>query len=62
MKSPKPEEIKKLRESLGLTVREAAEKIGRTRRAWYYYEGGEVEMPGNMWRLFQLETQRRGKK
>jgi len=35
-----PEEIKAIREKLGLSQREIAEKIGATKTSWYKWEKG----------------------
>ena len=50
---PKPEEIRKARESAGLTQAQAAELLGLTRLSWARYEGGARKMPEYAFELFK---------
>jgi putative transcriptional regulator len=55
-RTPKPEEIKALREALGLTTREAANLIYATATAWSAWEAGEKMMHAGLWELFKIKV------
>jgi putative transcriptional regulator len=56
MNKPAPEEIKAARIASGLTQTAAAELIGKTCRAWQYWEVGERPMDPALWELWQLKA------
>jgi DNA-binding XRE family transcriptional regulator len=52
---PTPDEIRKARETAGLTKAEAASMIHRSTRTWEFYEDGNRSMDVSRWRLFQQQ-------
>ncbi|WP_076908931.1 helix-turn-helix domain-containing protein [Burkholderia pseudomallei] len=54
--NPKPDEIRSLRESLGLTQSQAAAVVYSTLSAWQRWEQGERAMHPAMWELFRIKT------
>ncbi len=57
--NPTPEEIKALRESLGMTQNAAAATIHASARAWQDYEAGARRMHPGLWELFRNKTRKR---
>lgn len=57
MKSPLPDEIKRMRRQSGLTQTEAAGLVHVDLRAWQYWEAGGRNMPLAVWELFQIKTE-----
>ena len=56
---PSPQAILAARLAAGLTMREAAELVGRSLRTWAYWESGEVQMEPVLWLAFRERTRRR---
>lgn len=56
MKSPTKTQIKKRRQTAGLTQTEAAKTIGAALRTWQHWEGGTRTMPAAKWELFTLKV------
>lgn len=56
MNSPTPKEIKALRTKAGLTQRQCAQLLGKTTRAWQYWEAGKRPMPASDFELFKIKT------
>jgi DNA-binding transcriptional regulator YiaG len=54
--TPTPSDIKKVRESAGLTQIQAAELIYSTRRTWQDWEAGINPMHPALWELFKLKV------
>lgn len=54
--SPKPAEIRYVRDFIGLTQTEAAEMIGTTLRTWQNWEGGKHRMFCGLWELFLVKS------
>jgi hypothetical protein len=52
-KPPKPAEIRRLRESFGLSQTQAAELVYSTLRSWQNWEGGQVGMHPAIWAWFR---------
>jgi len=52
-KPPEPAEIRKLRESFGLSQTQAAELVYSTLRSWQNWEGGQVGMHPAIWAWFR---------
>jgi len=59
--SPKPEEIKQLRERHGLTQRRAARLVFASLRAWQYWESGRPMHPA-IWGYARLAARWRDRK
>lgn len=57
MKTPLPDDIKRMRRQAGLTQTEAAALVYVDVRAWQYWEAGERNMPRAIWELFTLKTE-----
>ena len=55
-RSPNGEEVKALRESLGLTEIAAANVIYSTPQVWAAYESGERRMHSGLWELFRIKV------
>jgi DNA-binding transcriptional regulator YiaG len=55
MHKPKPEEIKTARIASGLTQTACAALIGKTCRAWQYYEVGARKMDPALWELWKIK-------
>ena len=60
--SPKPEEIKQLRERHGLTQRRAARMVFVSVRAWQCWEGGEHRMNPIIWAYARYQARRSDEK
>jgi DNA-binding XRE family transcriptional regulator len=56
IKSPAPELIKKTRNVLGYTQKEAAEMVHVSLRAWQLWEAGERKMPPGLWELCVIKA------
>lgn len=56
-KVPKGAEIRKLRESAGITQTQAAESMFVTLRTWQHWEAGNHKMRILMWVLFQTNVE-----
>lgn len=58
------EELKALRNSLGLSVAQAARQVEVSVRAWNRWESGDYEIPPGVLKLFRIENglQRPGSK
>lgn len=54
--SPSPEEIRHLRDSMGLTQTEAGALIYSALRAWQQWEAGDRRMHPALWELFLVKT------
>ncbi|WP_270956516.1 helix-turn-helix domain-containing protein [Burkholderia pseudomallei] len=54
--NPKPDEIRALREDLGLTQAQAAAVVYSTLSAWQRWEQAERAMHPAMWELFRIKT------
>jgi DNA-binding transcriptional regulator YiaG len=54
--SPKPNAIRTLRASLGVTQQEAAESVHVTLRAWQMWEAGQRKMPAGIWELCVIKA------
>ncbi len=48
------QELKKLRQRLGLSVAEAARQVAVAGRSWYRWENGSRKMPEGALKLFKL--------
>jgi len=55
MNSPKPDQIKLLRKTLGMKQKEAAEFVHVTTRAWQLWEAGDREMQPATWELYVIK-------
>lgn len=55
--NPKPGEVRRMRESLGLTIAQAADIVRSTPTAWEAWEEGERRMHPGLAELFRLKTQ-----
>lgn len=49
------DEIKTMRQSVGLSVSEAARSVQVAERTWRWYESGKREIPGGVVELFCLK-------
>jgi len=56
IKSPAPELIKKTRNVLGYTQKEAAEMVHVSLRAWQLWEAGDRKMPPGLWELCVIKS------
>jgi DNA-binding transcriptional regulator YiaG len=54
--SPTPDEIRRARETSGLSQSQAAATVLVVLRTWQRWEYGERQMPPGLWELFQLKT------
>ena len=57
LKPPQPELIKKTRNVLGCTQKEAAGLVHVSLRAWQLWESGERKMPPGLWELCVIKTE-----
>lgn len=55
MSQPTPEKIYHARNSIGLTIDQAAKLVYSTKRAWEYWESGERSMSHAIWELFLMK-------
>lgn len=53
---PRPEQIRKLRESAGMTQTAAAKLVFVTLRTWQNWEAGKHEMNPVLWHCFQTHA------
>ena len=60
--SPKPEELKQLRECHNLTQRRAARLVFSSLRAWQYWESGDNLMHPIIWAYAKYAARRRDQK
>jgi transcriptional regulator with XRE-family HTH domain len=65
MRRPTPEEIRAARTASGLTQAAAAALIGKTCRAWQYYEAdvslkSHRKMDPMLWEMWQIKLAERG--
>jgi transcriptional regulator with XRE-family HTH domain len=60
--SPKPEELKQLRERHNLTQSRAARLVFSSLRAWQYYESGDHLMHPIIWAYAKYAARRRDEK
>lgn len=51
-----PEQIRAVRTKLGLTQKQAAEKLGKSYRTWQDWEGGQRTMDPALFQLFKMLT------
>lgn len=58
-RNPKPEEIRQLRLSVGLSPKEAAARLHAAVGAWMQWEAGERPMHPAFWRLFRIAASAR---
>lgn len=56
MNNPTKEQVAEARAGSNLTQTEAAAIIGKTLRAWQYWEAGERKMDGVLFEFFLLKT------
>jgi DNA-binding XRE family transcriptional regulator len=56
IKSPTAELIKKTRNVLGYTQKEAAEMVHVSLRAWQLWEAGDRKMPPGLWELCVIKA------
>ena len=54
--NPLPDEIRRARESTGLTQQAAAAVIHASLRAWQQWEAGDRRMHPAFWELFKIKT------
>ena len=57
--NPSPAEIRKARESAGLSTAEASALVHRTQRNWQQWESGTRPMDAALWELFSLKSKAR---
>lgn len=57
-RNPTPSEIRKLRESAGLSITAAAELVRASRQSWHIWESPERHgsMHPGLWELFQIKV------
>ncbi|MES2662275.1 MAG: helix-turn-helix domain-containing protein [Pseudomonadota bacterium] len=58
IEQPTPLQIKSLRESVGLTQKQAAELLDATERTWRRWESDSdsINIPKSKWELFLMKT------
>ena len=57
-KPPTPAQIKKARQTVGLTQTQAAELIYKKIRTWQQWEAGDREMDAALWELFLIKSEK----
>jgi DNA-binding transcriptional regulator YiaG len=55
----KPDELKRLRESHGLSIAKAARQVEVTPRTWTRWESGDRQIPDGAIKLFRLLNEER---